>query len=250
MNYYQHHIGDFNNATRHLTRVERSLYRDLIELYYDKEQPLTSDEKRLARLVLAVTNDEKAALKSVIEEFFTLSNDFYHNSRCDLELDKYRANNSAKARAGKASADARRKAKEQLNQYNLTGVEQVLNSVQTKGQQNPTNQEPRTNNQEPVTKEKKTSRFAAPTIDEVQEYSLSKKLNTAGFHDYYESNGWRVGKNKMKDWKASARGWSGRNNARGNSNATHQRTGYKNAAESMHDTLKKIAAEADEQEMG
>ena len=29
MNFYQHHIGDFNNATRHLTRLERSIYRDL-----------------------------------------------------------------------------------------------------------------------------------------------------------------------------------------------------------------------------
>ena len=30
MNYYPHHIGDFDYATRHLTRVERSIYRVLI----------------------------------------------------------------------------------------------------------------------------------------------------------------------------------------------------------------------------
>ena len=42
MNYYQHHIGDFNNATRHLSLVERAIYRDLLDMYYDTEQPPTS----------------------------------------------------------------------------------------------------------------------------------------------------------------------------------------------------------------
>ena len=31
------------------------------------------------------------------------------------------------------------------------------------------------------------------------------------FFDFYQSNGWKVGKNKMKDWKAALRGWSRRN---------------------------------------
>jgi len=47
MNYYPHHIGDFNSATRHLTRIERSVYRDLIELYYDTEAPLSRDVDKL-----------------------------------------------------------------------------------------------------------------------------------------------------------------------------------------------------------
>jgi len=58
---------------------------------------------------------------------------------------------------------------------------------------------------------KKTKkRFFSPAQSEVIKYSLLKDLNTTGFFDYYESNGWMVGKNKMKDWQASARGWSGR----------------------------------------
>ena len=56
MHYYSHNIGDFNNSTRHLTRVERSLYRDLIELYYDSEQPLQSvDRAKLARKDVQLT---------------------------------------------------------------------------------------------------------------------------------------------------------------------------------------------------
>lgn len=152
MNYYQHHIGDFNSATMCLTRVERSLYRDLIEIYYDKEKPLTSDLRILKKLAMVHSDEEEAALKMVLELFFELSDDgFYCNKRCDEELDRYKANNSAKARAGKASAEARRKKIEAEKERDSTPVERVLNSVCTEDQQNPTNQKPITNNQKPIT---------------------------------------------------------------------------------------------------
>jgi uncharacterized protein YdaU (DUF1376 family) len=78
MNHYPHHIGDFNNATRHLTRVERSLYRDLIDLYYHTEQALNSDMEKLARRVLVRSQEEREALDLVIEEFFVLRDDGWH----------------------------------------------------------------------------------------------------------------------------------------------------------------------------
>jgi uncharacterized protein YdaU (DUF1376 family) len=79
VNYYQHHIGDFNNATRHLTRVERSLYRDLIELYYDTEKPLNNDIVWLERKMIARSEEESNALLIVLNEFFSLEDDGYHN---------------------------------------------------------------------------------------------------------------------------------------------------------------------------
>lgn len=88
MNHYPHHIGDFNSATRHLTRVERSLYRDLIDLYYDTEKPLNSDPVKIGRRVLAVSEEEKCALNLVLEEFFVLQDDGWHNTRCDAEIAK------------------------------------------------------------------------------------------------------------------------------------------------------------------
>ena len=98
VNYYQHHIGDFNSATRHLTRVERSIYRDLIELYYDTESPLTANIDRLARKVMATNDHEFEALNAVLGEFFILEGDVYTHSRCDEELAKVYAK-SDKARA-------------------------------------------------------------------------------------------------------------------------------------------------------
>ena len=48
-----------------------------------------------------------------------------------------------------------------------------------------------------------------PTIEEVQAYCDERQngVNAEKFIDYYTSNGWQVGKNKMKDWKAAVRTW-------------------------------------------
>lgn len=57
--------------------------------------------------------------------------------------------------------------------------------------------------------------FIKPTIEEVRTYVLDKNLNVDPeyFYDYYEANGWRVGKDtvKMKDWQATLRNWHRRN---------------------------------------
>ena len=89
MHSYQHNIKTFNNATRHLTRVERSLYRDLIELYYDTENALTADIKKLQRLVIAQNDEEKEALNYVLDEFFELTGDVYTHSFCDEVIEAW-----------------------------------------------------------------------------------------------------------------------------------------------------------------
>lgn len=60
-------------------------------------------------------------------------------------------------------------------------------------------------------------RFTPPTADEVREYCLSKgyAVDPDRFVDYYTSNGWIVGKTKMKDWKAAVRTWSGKEKKNG-----------------------------------
>ena len=59
-------------------------------------------------------------------------------------------------------------------------------------------------------------RFAPPTRDEVSAYALEyaeeKRLDPGGFDaerfvDYYTANGWKVGRNAMRDWRATVRDW-------------------------------------------
>lgn len=86
MKYYVHHIRDFNNATRHLTRIERSVYRDMIELYYDTEEPLPLDIAALCRKVVARTEEEKSAVLALLDEFFTETPEGWRNERCDEDV--------------------------------------------------------------------------------------------------------------------------------------------------------------------
>ena len=66
------------------------------------------------------------------------------------------------------------------------------------------------NNNKEIKKEiYKEKRFKKPTLEEVKEYCLERNnnVNAEQFIDYYDANGWKVGKNPMKDWKASIRTW-------------------------------------------
>ena len=55
----------------------------------------------------------------------------------------------------------------------------------------------------------KAKRFTPPTLEEVTAYcnERNNSVDPQHFIDYYTSNGWLVGKNKMKDWKAAVRTW-------------------------------------------
>ena len=58
----------------------------------------------------------------------------------------------------------------------------------------------------------KATRFTPPTLEEVTAYcqERSNNVDPQRFIDFYESKGWMVGKNKMKDWKACVRTWEQR----------------------------------------
>lgn len=54
--------------------------------------------------------------------------------------------------------------------------------------------------------------FAPPSLIDVRDYCLERENNIdpEQFIAYYESNGWKVGKSPMKDWKAAIRNWEQR----------------------------------------
>lgn len=53
------------------------------------------------------------------------------------------------------------------------------------------------------------ARFVRPTVEEVEAYCRGRgnSISAQGFINYYESQGWKVGKTPMKDWKAAIRTW-------------------------------------------
>ncbi|OEZ91483.1 YdaU family protein [Duganella phyllosphaerae] len=163
MNHYPHHIGDFDRATRHLTRLERSVYRDMMDIYYDTEQPLTPDVDSLCRRIIARTNEERTAVEQVLNEFFTKTERGWVHFRCEEVIEDYRSNTSQKSAAGRASAAKRETKRQQMLNSRSTGVgtsvEQTLNGT-------PTNHKPETINHKPI----KNITSASPPSDYSPEF--------------------------------------------------------------------------------
>lgn len=100
-----------------------------------------------------------------------------------------------------------------------------------KDKENTTSNNTTSNNIKEIYKEK----FCKPTIEELKEFTKEHnlKIDEEYFLDYYNSNGWLVGKNKMKDWKATVRNWNRRNN-------------NKKPKEGTKEKLRRILGEEDE----
>ena len=60
-------------------------------------------------------------------------------------------------------------------------------------------------------------RLIPPTVEEVRAYAAQRgdPLDPEAFMDYYTANGWKVGRNPMKDWKAAVRTWARKEQAHG-----------------------------------
>lgn len=64
-----------------------------------------------------------------------------------------------------------------------------------------------------TTSAEKKAQFVKPTVVEIFDYACEKLSKddalafTEKFHAHYEANGWKVGRNQMKDWKAAVRTW-------------------------------------------
>jgi hypothetical protein len=80
----------------------------------------------------------------------------------------------------------------------------------------------------------RAKRFSPPTLEEVKAYCAERKNNVDAqrFVDYYSSNGWMVGKNKMKDWRAAVRTWERNSTSPSKSNGITVKT---NASSDLDD---------------
>ena len=97
-----------------------------------------------------------------------------------------------------------------INKYNdyqelnkqITNKQQTNNNIIIKNNKN-------NKYKESISKDIPKKVFKKPSIEEIQKYCNERNNNVDAdrFHNFYESKGWMVGKNKMKDWKAAVRTW-------------------------------------------
>lgn len=178
MHYYKKNIGDYRAATAHLTLLEHGVYNWLIDTYYVNEQPLPLDERTLFRTAGARTEDEKQAVRDILDEFFAKTEAGWVHKRCDKEILAYQAKaNNSRANGGKGGRPAKETESEpeQIPENNPEETQQVISD-------NP--EETLTKNQEPLTNIKKENAGEAENSEQ-PEWSpplttLNHKLKLAG----------------------------------------------------------------------
>lgn len=220
MHYYKFNIPDWTLHTAHLSPEEEGIYLRLVNFYYDTETAIPLGTQSVIRRLRLGGYEE--IVKVLLEEYFYLDGEEWHHKRCDSEVEVYQAmadKNRRNASKGGRPKGNPSKPKTNKNPVASQSVNSGIPNISlTK------NQEPGTNNQEGKEKRK---RFVPPTLDEViqrcQEMHY-QHVDPTRFVSHYGSNGWRVGKNKMENWKQALAGWESRDSKQAAGKSTRDRT--------------------------
>lgn len=221
---FQFYADDFLAGTMDMTALEVGVFMRLLCHQWNRGG-LPKDMDRLQKMAGSKVST------MVLEKFSEGADGMLRNSRLEKERDKQNEYREKQRAKGLMSGLARR-----------TTVEPRLNhgsgSVEPKVNQNLNPVEARLNSPSPIScllspspKEEnkedtsKAPRFQPPTVEECREWFKSEGLAESegdNFHAFYESNGWRVGKNKMQKWRGSAAGWKSRYLERAKSKQPHR----------------------------
>ena len=89
MHYYQFNIADYRKDTTHLSRLEHSIYRDLIDMYYLDESSIPLDLATVNRRLRLSSTDDERALNAVLTDFFERTNEGYVQKRIQAEINAW-----------------------------------------------------------------------------------------------------------------------------------------------------------------
>jgi uncharacterized protein YdaU (DUF1376 family) len=120
VNYYEHHIRDYDAATAHLTWDQDMAYARLIRWYYRKEQPIPADIAEACRQVRATSKPQRDAVEAVLKEFFVLREDGWHQETCDDAIAVFKAGEPE--REAKKKNEDTRLARHRAERAELFGV--------------------------------------------------------------------------------------------------------------------------------
>ncbi|WP_052469433.1 YdaU family protein [Pseudomonas massiliensis] len=198
MNYYSHNIGDYAQATSHLTLVEDAIYSRLLRRYYAEEQAIVNDLPQVCRWVGARSQEEKEAVATVLSEFFTLDSGAWHNKRAEQEIQAYRAKAETNRVNGKKGG--RPSGKPLETQSVISGL---ANETQQEPSRNP-NQEPITNNQEPEDQDQKICAATAAPAPSAEQETILDPVQPKASKGSRLAKGWTLPED-WRDWALTNR---------------------------------------------
>lgn len=173
------------------------------KIAYTDEMLATIFRRPLDTVKLALDTFEQYGMIEIVNNAITIPKWEYHQNIDELQ--KIKEQNKERVRK------YRERQKQQVAQCNVT--ETLCN-----GTDKIRLDKSRTDKSKDATP-KTSTRFQPPTLEEITEYCKERNNNIKPekFINYYESNGWQVGRGKMKDWKAAVRSWE--NNGYNGSNS-------------------------------
>lgn len=202
------YIGDYLGKTMHLSTVEHGAYLLLLMAYWKNGGPIPAEDRKLAA-ICRIPLSEFSAIRSALEEYFEEENGLWRNPRADREIIKWAEMKDDKG-FGAAVANFKRFGTPIPEKY----AERYAERIGQRNAEPPSSVTPSPSPSSlpsPASKPKSNTgvRFAPPSLQEVQDYCTERRnnVNPKAFLAKYEANGWMVGKNKMKDWKATVRYW-------------------------------------------
>lgn len=101
MHYYKFNISDFRAGTHAMSELARWVYRDMLDVYYDTEQPLPADHEAIFDAMGADSQERRAIIERILRTKFRLTGRGYEHEICESVIAEYHAN------AGRAKANGK-----------------------------------------------------------------------------------------------------------------------------------------------
>jgi uncharacterized protein YdaU (DUF1376 family) len=123
MHYYKFNIAGWTLSTSHLSLAEEAIYFRLINHYYDTEKPIPEETHSVFRR-LRLGNDSDIA-NTILNEFFTLTDKGWVQSRCEENLKEYRKTSKKNKLNGSKGGRPSKNAASSVTQKKPTGLDSV-----------------------------------------------------------------------------------------------------------------------------
>lgn len=192
--HFPFYINQYQGILSRYSLEEKGAFISLLCVYIVEDSQLPQNQDQLFRMCLAFSESEKQAILSVKDKVIETG----------LEILKYQKEKRQKCRESARIGGLARVAKAQA-----IAKETLKHLSSNKETEKETDIELKKDIEGEL--KKKPKNFVCPTLQEVRDYCQERKnsVNPEKWIAHYQSNGWKVGKNSMKDWQAAVRTWEG-----------------------------------------
>jgi len=171
MQHYQFHIGDYAQATAHLSPMEDFAYRRLLDLYYATEAPIPTDLSAVSRKIRL----DPTPVEQVLNEFFVMTPEGFTHHRCDKELESI----YSKSEAARKSAEVRWERQRNANAMRTHTEGNAIGMLPVTRNPLPVNPEPITQDPRPRSQKPETNQTESNPLQPAAPIARKKKDLTA-----------------------------------------------------------------------